>query len=183
MPGAWEERQTDPARGSPPGVWPERPHPRRWMPTAAVATSTFLEPDPVTRSRPADPANASPHPPTEVVPPHPPTEVVPPHGVCVTQSAGRAEPATESLRHPGRPPGIVRYGPGVPATPHAGGAELTAERVWRTGGLAVASRRPARLRRLLGSALTVILLAASGIVLYLRFYHAPFHVARHFRGQ
>jgi hypothetical protein len=33
-----------------------------------------------------------------------------------------------------------------------------------------------RLRRLLGSALTVILLAASGLVLYLRFHHAPFHV-------
>jgi hypothetical protein len=28
----------------------------------------------------------------------------------------------------------------------------------------------------LGSALTVVLLAASGVVLYLRFHHAPFHV-------
>jgi hypothetical protein len=28
----------------------------------------------------------------------------------------------------------------------------------------------------LGSALTVLLLAASGVVLYLRFHHAPFHV-------
>jgi hypothetical protein len=31
-------------------------------------------------------------------------------------------------------------------------------------------------RRLFGSALTVILLAASGLVLYMRFHHTPFHV-------
>jgi hypothetical protein len=51
-----------------------------------------------------------------------------------------------------------------------------AERVWRTGRLPEPSRRPLRLRRLFGSALTVILLAASGVVLYLRFYHEPFRV-------
>ena len=33
-----------------------------------------------------------------------------------------------------------------------------------------------RLRRQFGTALTVILLAASGVVLYLRFHHAPFGV-------
>lgn len=38
------------------------------------------------------------------------------------------------------------------------------------------TRRPRRVRRLLGSAVTVILLAASGLVLYVRFHHAPFHV-------
>ena len=51
-----------------------------------------------------------------------------------------------------------------------------AERVWRTGRLPEPSRRPLRLRRLFGSALTVILLAASGVVLYLHFHHAPFRV-------
>ena len=87
-------------------------------------------------------------------PSHPPTEVVPP-----------------------RPPSeVVRYGPGVPATMAAGQGGLTAERVWRTGHPPVSARRRPRLRRLLGSALTVILLVASGVVLYLRFHHAPFHV-------
>jgi hypothetical protein len=32
------------------------------------------------------------------------------------------------------------------------------------------------MRRILGSALTVILLAAAGVVLWLRFHHAPFHI-------
>jgi hypothetical protein len=36
--------------------------------------------------------------------------------------------------------------------------------------------RVRRWRRLTGSALTVVLLAASGVVLYLRFHHAPFQV-------
>jgi hypothetical protein len=94
-----------------------------------------------------------------------------------TVTAGPPHPATEVVRHgPGIPAGIVRYGPGVPATPPDGRAELTAEHVWRPGGPARPPRRPARLRRLAGSALTVILLVASGVVLYLRFHHAPFHV-------
>jgi len=105
-------------------------------------------------------ADASPHPPTEVVVPHPPTEVVRPD---------RAETAD-------RAPEIVRYGPGVPAVPPADQAELTAERTWRTGRPARPSRRPARLLRLAGSALTVILLGASGVLLYMRFHHAPFRV-------
>jgi hypothetical protein len=76
-----------------------------------------------------------------------------------------------------RPPAdIVRYGPGVPATLAADRAGQTAGRVWRTGQTATPARRPRRLRRLAGPALTVILLAASGVVLYLRFYHPPFHV-------
>jgi hypothetical protein len=37
-------------------------------------------------------------------------------------------------------------------------------------------RRPVRVRRLASMILTVILLAAAGVLLFLRFYHAPFHV-------
>jgi hypothetical protein len=70
----------------------------------------------------------------------------------------------------------VRYGPGVPAASPAGEAGQTAEQVWRTGQTATPGQRPRRLRRLLGSTLTVILILASGVVLYLRFYHPPFHV-------
>jgi hypothetical protein len=68
------------------------------------------------------------------------------------------------------------YRPGIPVTPSAGQAGLTAERIWRTGYPPALPPRPRRLRRLAGPALTVALLAASGGVLYLRFHHAPFHV-------
>jgi hypothetical protein len=95
------------------------------------------------------------HPATERVAPHLPTERV----------------ASEQVAE------VVRSGPGVPGTPPASHDELTAaERVWRTGRSAGPARRPAGLRRRFGSALTVILLAATGVVLYLRFHHAPFHV-------
>lgn len=79
---------------------------------------------------------------------------------------GRAEPARE----------YQRYGPGVPAAPSSGPAAETAERIWRTGRPDQPARRPRRWRGLIGTALTVILLAASAVVLYLRFHHAPFHV-------
>ena len=70
----------------------------------------------------------------------------------------------------------MRYGPGVPAALPTGQAGQTAEQVWRTGQTATPGRRPRWLRRLLGSTLTVILILASGVVLYLRFHHPPFHV-------
>jgi hypothetical protein len=85
-------------------------------------------------------------------------------------AAGPANPA------PQRSSDVVRYGPGVPVSVPASQAGLQAERVWRTGRLPEPPRRRARLRRRLGSALTAILLAAAGVVLYLRFHHAPFHV-------
>lgn len=141
------------------------------------ATQTSPGRDPVSRSRPDDPANPSPDAPTEVVPQHAPTDVVR-HGpgVPVTPPAEQAELTAERAWQAGWPQEIVRYGPGVPATPPAGQAELTAERVWRTNRPAKRSRRSARLLRLSGWALTVILLAASGVALFLRFHHAPFHV-------
>ena len=83
-----------------------------------------------------------------------------------------AHPPTETAP----PPDVVRYGPGVSTSASASEAGLTAERVWRTGRLPEPPRRRARLRRRVGSALTVILLAAAGVVLYLRLHHAPFHV-------
>jgi hypothetical protein len=55
-------------------------------------------------------------------------------------------------------------------------AGLQAERLWRTGPLPGPPRRRGRLRQLLGSVLTVILLAVAGVLLYSRFHHAPFHV-------
>jgi len=72
-----------------------------------------------------------------------------------------------------RPPaGIVRSGPGVPAPEARDKASGRAEQIWRDGPLPGQARRP-KLRRLLGPALTVVLLAASGVVLYLRSHHPP----------
>ena len=105
-----------------------------------------------------------------------------PSGPGPTQPAGTGDGEVTQAYLPtegapsGRPMDVMRYGPGVPASPPASQAGLTAELIWRTGRPPKPSRRPHRLRRLLGAALTVILLAASGVVLYLRFHHAPFHV-------
>lgn len=133
-------------------------------------------------------AGARPFLPTEIEPPYPPRyegatyqpthagvsepgtagpTYTPSHARSVGQSAqaGRADPAHE----------LTRYGPGVPATPPADAAR-TAERIWRTGHADQPTRRPRRWRGLARSALTVILLAASAVVLYLRFHHTPFHV-------
>jgi hypothetical protein len=70
----------------------------------------------------------------------------------------------------------VRYGPGVPAVPPGGQPGLTSQWMWRTGQPPTPRRNSHRLRRLVGSALTVVLLAASAVVLYLRFHHMPFQV-------
>src|ERR1700733_11942602 len=73
------------------------------------------------------------------------------------------------------PQQVVRHGPGVPAPGPAGQAAPTAEQVWRTA-LPNERRRPRRLRRLAGPALSIALLAASGVVIYLRLHHGPFGV-------
>jgi hypothetical protein len=71
---------------------------------------------------------------------------------------------------------VLRYGPGVPASQ----AGVAAESVWRTGhrpGPPSRQGRLRRVRRVLGSALTVILLVVAGIVVWLRFFdHPAFHV-------
>ncbi len=65
---------------------------------------------------------------------------------------------------------VVRYGPGVPA----GQAPSTAENVWRTGhraGPPAGRRELRRVRRVLGPTLTILLLVAAGVVIWLRFFH------------
>ena len=157
-----------------------------------------------TPSPPAQAAPA--HPPTEVAssadaaqaaPAHPPTEVAssadaaqaaPAHEPTVTappgQAAGpphRAAPSAPLSPAAGAMPpspvaGIVRYGPGIPVELPVSQGGRTAEHVWSGGPPPAPPRRSARLRRFGGMALTVILLAASGVVLFLRFYHPPFQV-------
>jgi hypothetical protein len=77
----------------------------------------------------------------------------------------------------GYPQQVIRHGPGVPdLAPGRGGRPApTAEEVWRTG-LPSATRRPRPLRRVAGTTLTVVLLAASGVVIYQRLHHGPFGV-------
>ena len=138
-------------------------------------TQTFPGREPGTR--PTDPANSSPHPPTDIVPFQETTDIVPfeettdivPFDIVPFEETTEAVPSQHAAE-------VVRYGPGVPAAPPASQAGLTAEHIWRTGLPPEAHRHPARRRRWFGTALTVLLLAASGVVLYLRFHHAPFHV-------
>ena len=66
----------------------------------------------------------------------------------------------------------MRYGPGVPPSQ----ASVSAEQVWRTGHMPEPPKRPVRYRALASLALTVILLAAAGVLLFLRFHHSPFKV-------
>ena len=102
--------------------------------------------------------------PTSVPPRQPPADTAAPYAPAYgpPRDAETANPSSE----------VVRYGPGVPVSQ----AGVTAEQVWRTGRLPEPGRRPGRLRRVAGVALTVILLAAAGVVLFLRFHHAPFGV-------
>ncbi len=142
---------------------------------------------PVIRPGLADPVNPSLEPATDVAPGQPPTYIpprpqpptyIPPTYIPPTQPPSDVAPGQlPTYIPPTQPPSdVVRYGPGVPASVPASQAGPAAERVWRTGRLPEPPRRPRRLRRLFGSALTVILLAASGVVLYLHFHHAPFRV-------
>jgi hypothetical protein len=119
-----------------------------------------------------------------MVPPHEPTMV--PHEP--TMYAPLPEPSAAAGRlqapdaAPSQPPAseVVRYGPGVPASQaavSAGQAGVAAESVWRSGRPPGQPPGRARLRRRLGLLLTVILLVAAGVVVYLRFFdHPSLHV-------
>ena len=150
---------------------------------------------PATRLDPVRPS----YQPTYVPPREPDADVTPveaPHQPATVAEAAptgarwRAVPPPTGPPPGGPPPGgppsalpsseVVRYGPGVPG-PGVPASQAGAESVWRTGHRpGTAARRRGlrrRLRRLLGLALTVILLVAAGVVLWLRFFdHPPFRV-------
>jgi|HubBroStandDraft_5_1064220.scaffolds.fasta_scaffold02743_5 hypothetical protein len=173
-----------PPTNVPPGQVPTNVPPGRMpanTPPGQMPTSISFGPKPV----PAPPGQA----------PLPPGQVPLPPGQVPTNYAPGRPPARSSQPEPPmnapppayQPPAyqppvsaassdVVRYGPGVPAAA-VSQAGVTAEQVWRTGRLPEPPKRKARMRRMLGSALTVILLIAAGVVLYLRFHHAPFQVS------
>jgi hypothetical protein len=73
---------------------------------------------------------------------------------------------------------LVRHGPGVPVrvAPPTYPSAPTAEDVWRSGLPAGRPSAPVRIRRLLSLAISIILLVASGVVIYLRLHHPPLRV-------
>jgi hypothetical protein len=148
---------------------------------------------------PTEYSGPPPHPPTEYSgpPPYPPTEYSGPASYQRTMPARQvpasaaaqatAPPANQPAAPPRSAPAagpapqagsrqpasdVLRYGPGVPPSQ----AGVSAEQVWRTGQMPDPPRRPVRLRRLGSLAVTVILLVAAGVLLFLRFHHAPFSV-------
>jgi hypothetical protein len=161
------ERATQPTSVQPgyqPTYVPTRRPEAETVPPASGADVTARPPVP----------DAAPQSPTIMVPRQPEAAVAP--GEPVTY---RLTP--ESAPPPGGVPprsasDVLRYGPGVPASQ----AGVAAESVWRTGHRPGPPPRHARLRRMrrvLGSALTVILLIVAGLVVWLRFFdHPAFHV-------
>ncbi|HTX26182.1 MAG TPA: hypothetical protein VME19_04085 [Streptosporangiaceae bacterium] len=127
---------------------------------ASRANPTIIAPQPPGReaSRPTVPPANRPATPYR---PEPPTGLAPGAAVAGGAAAGAASE-------------VLRYGPGVPPSQ----AGVSAEQVWRTGQMPDPPRRPIRgVRRLAGTAVTVILLIAAAILLFLRFHHASFQVA------
>lgn len=126
----------------------------------------------------ADSSQTGPAPPTDARDPEATRTFFGGEAVTRRRPAERAnpplQPPTETVA-PQPPAPVLRYGPGVPAKVPSGQADR-AEEVWRAGRPPAPARRIPRMLRLLSSALTVILLAVSGVVLYLRLHHTPFHV-------
>ena len=102
-----------------------------------------------------------------------------------TAQAGTAHTETAQAGPPAWPAGgavsgtgaqqVIRHGPGVPVGPATGLAAPTAEQVWQAGAPSAApGRRGAR--RIASTAVSIALLIASGVVIFLRLHHGPFGV-------
>jgi hypothetical protein len=114
---------------------------------------------------------------TITTPRQPATAPAPPEPATAAAPGEPAPPAPPPARPPVPPQSeVARYGPGVPVS-QAGAA---AESVWRTGqrpGPPARQVRLRRVRRVAGLVLTVVLLIAAGVVVWLRFFdHPPLHV-------
>jgi hypothetical protein len=152
-------------------------------------------PDDADRERPPRLPSFTPstHPVTEAAAPgptHPPTELAPRPTDEVAWDRTATAPGSGSRSGPGPGPespaasaDLYRRGPGVPAVvPGRGQPVPTAEEVWRSGlppGQSPGSGHGpgrSRWRRRAGSALTVALLIAVAVVVFLRLHHAALRV-------
>ena len=159
-------------------------------------------PEPATQPLPTNPVQPSHQPVTEVGLPPPTAVDVPrqPATVVRPRLPGAAGPPPGGAPPTGPPPsdaaggpvpsdaagevvpGVVRYGPGVPAGVAGAASAAGAEGVWRTGhragpGTGRSGGRLRRARRVAGTAVTVVLLAAAGVLVWLRFFdHPPLRV-------
>ena len=125
------------------------------------------------------------HPATEAVPPRPADEagweqtVTAPGGSLSGGSAPGTESAGYGAPRTPAPPGPAaagdRFGPGVPGAAPARPSALSAEEVWRAGQFPRPAN-PRRWRRRAGTALTVVLLIACGVLVFLRLHHGPLAV-------
>lgn len=190
-------------RGAPAAPPPAR---EDWLPATDAArsrTGRFDWAEQADQADPAPPVQPRPQPgppgyqPTQAAAWHPATELAGHPEARVPRQPGPPDsgPRYPDSQHPGpydpgpydpgpydsgpQDPsaGVVRYGPGVPETAAASQAATSAERIWKTGPPPAPPRRRPPWRRALGPALTVILLGASAVVLFLRFHHAPFEVS------
>ena len=114
------------------------------------------------------------HPVTEAAPPQSTDEVIWDRSAT---ASGKPWPGSfdPGSGQPGSA-GLHRQGPGVPESVPGGQGVLTAEEVWRTGLPSGQPSSRGRWRRRAGSALTVALLIAVGVVVYLRLHHPPLKV-------
>jgi hypothetical protein len=93
----------------------------------------------------------------------------PPPGPAGYPAASAASPAGSAQ--------IRRFGPGVPAPAAGGDAVLSAGEIWQSAQPAGPyPRRAVRLRRRAWTAFSVLLIIASGVVIWLRLHHPPLGV-------
>jgi hypothetical protein len=143
---------------APPAHEPTTVNPRRQDAPPPPSHPTVVAP----ANRPnVDPRQQATAPPASpFAPPAPPTNF------------DRGSPPGPAPARSAQSPDLMRYGPGVPPSQ----ASVSAEQVWRTGHMPDPPKRPVRYRALASLALTVVLLVAAGVLLFLRFHHSPFKV-------
>ncbi len=99
-------------------------------------------------------------------------------GVTPEAEAAQAAPpalAAVGAANVGNAQLVIRHGPGVPGAAAAGQVAPTAEQVWQAGPPAAVPRWR-RTWLVASSALSIALLVASGVVIFLRLHHGPFGV-------
>src|ERR1700722_1072241 len=160
--------------GATPGS-PEREAATQPNPVQPAYQPTYIPPRPGESTMPPAPgADGTPPPPPAIDGPHQPATIVARPSAGTHRPTDRAPQPAPSGPPWERPPGAASQ-EGAP-----GGAPPERASGGAAGGAPPQSQgRLRQMRRVLGSALTVILLVAAGVVVWLRFFHhSPFHVTK-----